>query len=125
MTPDDTTPFRVSLTQDDAVPSRRLIHVAGSLDHVTPPGERAGLVRTVLEAAGEPGTTAMVMDLRSVTYVDSAGLSVVVKLWRQLRGQDISLAILAPGPVREVLDLTGITEHIPVVATLRELDEPS
>jgi anti-sigma B factor antagonist len=59
-------------------------------------------------------TSAIVVDLREVTFMDSTGVRLLLQLDAQARTDGFSFAILdCEGPVRRVLTLTGIADRIP------------
>jgi anti-sigma B factor antagonist len=99
-------PFDVQVvTQDD----RRTFLLSGDLDVSS-----ADQVEAIIRQAFSPGTAAVVLDLREVTYMDSSGLRVIVAA-AQLCEQHGSEFALVPGPpeVQRVFELTGISEHLP------------
>ncbi|MGH2724359.1 MAG: STAS domain-containing protein [Actinomycetota bacterium] len=58
----------------------------------------------------------MVVDLSDVTYLDSAGIRLVIALGQRLRlrRQRVALVVTAQGPIRRVLELTDIARLVPV-----------
>jgi anti-anti-sigma factor len=52
---------------------------------------------------------ALVIDLRAVTFVDSAGLSVLVHLRNEARRAGRGIGLVCPGHVRSLLSLTGLS----------------
>ena len=92
------------------------VAVAGELDLATAP-ELLNRVNDLIEA----GHHRVVLDLRELTFCDSAGLSVLARMRKKVAQFDGFLALAAPTPiVRSVLELTGMTEVIPTFLTVRE-----
>jgi anti-anti-sigma factor len=89
-----------------------VITMTGSLDSGTAAGARADLER--LLPAG--GTT--VLDLGQVSYMSSAGLRVLLLVYRmaQRTGTRIALTKL-PEDVREIMDATGFLDFFSVLDT--------
>jgi anti-anti-sigma factor len=93
------------------------IKLAGELDSATC-GDLVECFEQLL--AGAPGEIAV--DLGEVTFIDSAGLRAIIVIERTAGERDIELTIRSPtGPVAELLQLTGIREH---VALSPRVDEP-
>lgn len=74
-------------------------------------------------------TTALVIDLSRVTYIDSPGIQLLFDLGRHLadRRQSLRLVVGEDAPTRRVLDLCQVGEMAPLDseldAALRALDE--
>ncbi len=79
--------------------------VRGSIDALTAPDLSAAL-----DARIEAGQVQMVVDLRGVEYISSAGLRTILRSLKRARrdGGDVRLAALQPG-VSQVLELSGFT----------------
>jgi anti-anti-sigma factor len=72
-------------------------------------------------AGSVPNTArALVLDLRGVTYLDSAGVRIVFSLDERLsrRGQRLVLVVAEGANVERVLDLTGVAAVMPVERTV-------
>jgi anti-anti-sigma factor len=97
--------------------SETMIKLAGELDSAT----CGGLVERFEELlADDPDEIAV--DLDDVTFIDSAGLRAIIVIERAARERGLAVAIRSPsGPVAELLQLTGIHEHV-VLAP--RVDEP-
>jgi anti-sigma B factor antagonist len=81
------------------------VRVAGELDLVTAPE----LASRLAELDGDGG--AIDLDLERVTFVDLAGLRVILDARREARARDRPLRIAVPGRVvARLLELTGSTE---------------
>ena len=62
-----------------------------------------------LDGAAGPAVPSLVVDLTSVTYIDSAGVHLLFKLAnRRHAGGGTTRLAVAAGPVRRVLELTGV-----------------
>lgn len=65
-------------------------------------------LRDVLAADECHTADAVVIDLTSVHFIDSTGLSVLVDGARQARSHDQSFGVVADGHLRELLRITGL-----------------
>jgi len=64
-----------------------------------------------LDAAIRESTGAFVIDLCDVEFVDSAGLSVLLRARAMLGREDRQLAVVCPpGPVRRLFEVAGIAD---------------
>ena len=65
---------------------------------------------------------ALVLDLSSVDYLDSAGIQLIYQLEGSLkaRGQTLRLVIPDGSPVRYALRLAGITSHVEMLQSVDE-----
>lgn len=67
------------------------------------------------------GGRTLLVDLNGVTFIDSAGLGVLVGAARQAAGRGGSLhAVCARPQTRKLLWLTGVDRRIPLAATVDE-----
>jgi anti-anti-sigma factor len=58
----------------------------------------------------------LVIDLRAVEFLDSAGLRVLVAAYARSRSNGFKLRIINGGePVQKVLTLTGMDRHLPLI----------
>jgi anti-sigma B factor antagonist len=104
--PDPTPPFVV-----EVVPDGEQAHVVphGDLDMATTDRVAASIDELV-----RAGCDHVVLDLRRVTFMDSAGVRLVVQ---QTRRTDRTVQVIDGNePVARVFDLTGLREHLPFVA---------
>ncbi len=69
---------------------------------------------------GQHQPTSLILNLKQLSYISSAGLRVVLKLRRRF-GANIR-AVEASPQVYEIFDITGFTEMLPVDKAYRELD---
>jgi anti-anti-sigma factor len=80
-----------------------VVVVRGDIDRTT-----AGLLREALEAALAIRHPLVLLDLSGVSYVDSSGLSVIVRARRTLvRDQRLALCNV-PGRMKRVLEVTSV-----------------
>jgi anti-sigma B factor antagonist len=88
-----------------------LVTVSGELDLATHEALIEGLKR-----AEASDTKPILLDLSSVTFIDSTGVRLLVQAHRHLAEIGRRLRIsLGDGLVREVVELSGIVEYIEVV----------
>lgn len=100
--------FQVAVTSDAG---RTLVHPQGELDVST-----SSRFRACLNEVMDGGATEVAVNLKDVTFIDSAGLGVLVGALKRLQGVDGRLLIVAPSRgVRKVLDLTGLTALVEVL----------
>ncbi len=110
-------PFSIALSGGGARPL--LATVAGDVDIATA-GSMADAVLAALADAPTPG---VVLDFTNVGFMDSSGLRAVLDISRRLEGGTHSLVLLSPNrPVRKLLSLAGLDEHMPVATTLDEAE---
>ena len=89
---------------------RVVVSLGGEIDASNAPALRHGL-RNVLE--NRP--TAVVLDLRDLFFLDSAGVTEIVDVRTRAQAEDIPLSLSAPRPlVLRVLELSGVSQIIPI-----------
>ncbi len=101
--------------------SYAVVTVGGDLDLSSEPILRAHL-RTVLAKLGP----CLALDLSDLTFMDSSGLSLLVRFWKQATAAGGTLRLIAPQPhvVRKLIT-TGLTQRLRVFPGLTEaLREP-
>ena len=81
-------------------------------------------VSEAIEAGVPSDTTHVAVDLTRTRYLDSAGISLLVRLSERLqsRRQQVKLVVPKGSPVLAVLELTGLPRMMPMVQRL-ELPE--
>jgi anti-anti-sigma factor len=86
-----------------------VVHIAGEIDI-----SNAREVSSALEEAVPNGTPAIVVDLSQVTYLDSAGVKLLMHLADRLRLRRRELRLVVPddAPIRAVLELTGLLRMV-------------
>jgi anti-anti-sigma factor len=64
----------------------------------------------------------LVVDLSNITYLDSSGVALLLRLAERLRARRRHLHLVAPrgSPVRRVLEFTGLPRVIPLEARLED-----
>ena len=108
------TTFTVSI---ESSPDPRVIRVHGELDSYTAGQLRDGIATTV-------GRPAVIIDLREVPFVDSAGLGALVGGVRRLREAGTGVAVCCDtSSVRRLLAVTGFDRMIAITDTLAEAEE--
>jgi anti-sigma B factor antagonist len=81
-----------------------VVAVAGEMD-ITVAGAFEEAVQRLISGR-HPGLVRI--DLRGLEFLDSTGVSVLVRLWRLARRENWSLRVINPtGAVRQILDVTG------------------
>ena len=108
--PDDRTCFRVRCTSS---PTGWVVTVRGDVDAGTAPRLRDLL----LDVLARPGTPDVDVDLREVTFLDSAGLTALVGAHQAAR-RNGGLLRVAPGTARAVvrpLQITGLATVLDLV----------
>jgi anti-anti-sigma factor len=100
--------FRVDVRSENGSP---LLSVSGELDLATGPTLERELE---LALAGEPGL--VILDLRQLEFMDSTGLSVLIRAHNTAQSQGQRLGIVGGSrQVRRLLNLTGVAERLTVV----------
>jgi anti-sigma B factor antagonist len=80
--------------------------VDGDVDLATAPA-----LEEALEAAVRDSVGALVVDLTRVSFIDSTGLQVLLRIRGLLGREDRALALVCPhGPVRRVFELAGVSD---------------
>jgi len=90
-----------------------LVLITGEVDLMTAPRLEAVLDETLRTNARD-----IVIDLTETTFVDSAGIHILVQA--QQRASRHVVVICGLGPVRRALELLGLVEPLNVVSTLDE-----
>ena len=91
-----------------------VVAVAGEVDVYTAPTLDQALSATIAD-----GCTCVVVDLTGVDFLDSTGLSVLVKALKRIREADGSLdVVVSADRVAKVFRLTGLDKVIPLHSEL-------
>lgn len=94
-----------------------VIAVSGELDLMS-----SGELEEALEELDGSDHGSVVLDLREVEFMDSAGLAVVVRAHQRAESAGTSFGVASASPqVRRLLALTGMDERMTVTRTLEEL----
>jgi anti-sigma B factor antagonist len=92
-----------------------IAEVIGDIDLTTVAGLRERLF--ALADEGQP----LIIDLNRVTFIDSAGLGVLIGAARRVNGHGASLhAVCSQPQPRKLLWMTGVDRRIPLSATVDE-----
>lgn len=106
--------FSVHFSRDD---SQVVVRLAGELDAATAPYLQEALAGVV----DDQGNLSVRVDLGDVTFIDSTGLSVLVRTWERLRLKGGELALTNPRPstlkVFHVVGLSSIFNITPPPVT--------
>jgi anti-anti-sigma factor len=96
--------------------SAAVIAISGELDLASGPRLEVEL------AALDAGVRLVVVDLRNLEFMDSTGLSIIVRAHQRLAEQDCELSLVRGSPqVQRLLDLTGVAERVRLVEAPEEL----
>jgi anti-sigma B factor antagonist len=112
------------MTQADAAGRLRLeyrlhagvavVEVSGEIDVSTSALLRERLLRVVTDGRHRD----LVVNLAGVSFIDSAGIGVLVGVWHRVLATDGVLALAAPSrQARGILDMTGLARVLPVYDT--------
>ena len=97
----------IAITKDGDVVTATLV---GDFDMQT-----TFTVEPALERALEtPGLRRIELDLRGLEFIDSTGMGVLVRLYRDARGRGVQLRLRrAPRPVHRVFEMAGLADAMP------------
>jgi anti-sigma B factor antagonist len=96
---------------------RLVMSLDGELDMASAP-----LLQAALEDAATDATSTLVLDLEQLRFMDSTGLRIILLAqarW-QSRGQELALTA-GSSQVQRLLAVSGVGEHLRVIATPDEL----
>jgi anti-anti-sigma factor len=94
-----------------------VVVVSGELDLASGPE-----LEEVLDRFSGPPTELLIIDLREVDFMDSTGLSIIVKAHQRFADDGRRLGLVkGSSQVQRLLDLTGVAERLPLVDTPEEL----
>lgn len=94
-----------------------LLAVSGELDIATAPE-----LEQALDQISPEETKLVVVDLRELEFMDSTGLSTLVRAHQRLSEHDCELTLVkGPPQVQRLLDLTGVAERVRVGSEPGEL----
>ena len=95
---------------------RTIVAAVGEVDVYTAP-----VLDEALSTAVSGGATRLVVDLSGVDFLDSTGLSVLVKALKRVRDADGALDVVVTAErVNKVFRITGLDQVIPVHASLAD-----
>jgi anti-anti-sigma factor len=105
-----TSTFRIDRTRTDA---RQTLAPNGELDS----GSYPALIEAFERAAAETDGDELHLDLRGLSFIDSAGLRAIIQLERTARERSLMLVVTPPpAPLTELLHLTGLTDRLTLTA---------
>jgi anti-sigma B factor antagonist len=94
-----------------------VIAVGGELDLASGPELEAELQRV-----SAPATELLVVDLSELEFMDSTGLSILVREHQRLTGEGCRMGLVRGSPqVQRLLELTGVSERLTLVDEPEEL----
>jgi anti-sigma B factor antagonist len=94
-----------------------VVSVSGELDLASGPELEAELNRL----AG-PETQLVVVDLRHLDFMDSTGLSIIVRAHQRMAGEGCEMGLVKGSQqVQRLLDLTGVAERLRLVDSPEDL----
>ncbi len=94
-----------------------IIAVSGELDLASSPS-----LETEFERVSRTDSEVLVLDLRRLEFMDSTGLSVIVKAHQRLADEGRALYLVrGPQQVQRLLDLTGVAERIQLADSPEEI----
>jgi anti-anti-sigma factor len=69
-----------------------------------------------VEACRADGASELLIDLSKLTFIDSSGLRMLIKVWDQSRGNGLELAIVqGTGQVRRTIEVAGLDDFMPIL----------
>ncbi len=97
------------LDRTDRPDGTTLLRVGGDVDM----GTSAEFRETVMGVVGEPGVTGLVLDLADLTFIDSNGVTALVKASRAAGERGVSFEVTnARDTIRGVLEMLGVYEML-------------
>jgi len=108
---------RVERVEEEQQGTLCLVRVHGEVDL-----SNAQEVSSAIGNAMGQEARGLVVDLSDITYLDSAGVALLLRLAERLRARRRQLYLVVPrgSPVRRVLDFTGLPRVIPLEARLED-----
>ncbi len=107
-------PFRVEVRSDERA---TVLAVQGELDLASSPS-----LESELEQAFAADNADLILDLSELEFMDSTGLSVLVRAHQRAQESGRGFGVIKGGPqVQRLLSLTGVTERMQVAESLEEL----
>ncbi len=93
-----------------------VVTVRGELDLYTAPDLRARMLKAIAD-----GATAVVLDLRETTFMDSTALGVIIAAMKALRAQGGRLVLVNDSrSISKTLAITGLDELLAVERTVAD-----
>jgi anti-anti-sigma factor len=108
--------FQVEVQSDSGTP---VLSVSGELDLASSPMLEEQVERAVAQAPA-----LVIIDLRQLEFMDSTGLSVLIRAHQRAQEQGHRLAIVnGSRQVRRLLSLTGVADRLTIVDDPEQLRE--
>jgi anti-sigma B factor antagonist len=108
------TQFRVEVLDQSA---GTVIALSGELDLASSPALEEAFERVFASDADT-----LVVDLRKLDFMDSTGLSVIVKAHQTVEDRDLKLYVVnGPAQVQRLLSLTGVAERVSLIDSPEEV----
>jgi anti-sigma B factor antagonist len=103
---------QISVRDEDDL---RVVAVAGEVDASNAEDLRAAALAELPNSA-----RGLILDLRELSYIDSAGIAFIFEAAERLgrRGQGLALVVVPGAAFRRALDVTEIDAVAPIVSTL-------
>jgi anti-sigma B factor antagonist len=96
----------------ETVGRRTVVAIGGEVDVLSAPA-----FRNEIEAAIGLGGAELWIDLTETEFIDSSGLHALADTHARMRGLERRLTIICPpGSVRRVMDVSGLSEQLPLAA---------
>jgi anti-anti-sigma factor len=97
--------------------ARCVVRVVGEIDISNAPEMAREIERSI-----PPDCDRVVIDLAGTAYLDSSGISLLLRLAERLRARRQLMELVVPedSPVRGVLELTGLPQVMPVETRLAD-----
>jgi anti-sigma B factor antagonist len=108
----------ITLPEPTLVGSHTVVEVGGEVDMAT-----SGPLRDSLLALVNRGVASLVVDLRSVSFIDSTGVGTLLRIFQRqtLLGGAVHFVADQPAVLR-VLELMQLTRRLHVTASVAEVD---
>jgi anti-anti-sigma factor len=92
-----------------------LVRASGEIDI-----SNAQEVLAAIVAAVPNGAHHVVLDITELSYLDSAGVALVLRLSGRLQGRRLAMSLVVPpaSPVRAVLEVAGVPKIVPLLDAL-------
>jgi anti-sigma B factor antagonist len=111
--------YGLAITHSTDTDEGDIMRLVGDLDHVT-----AATFQRETDALVADRTTRLVLDLTSVGFIDSSGLSAIVDLSHRLKMSGGEVAIVCPdGGPRRIFERTGLGAFLRLSKTHAEAVE--
>ena len=67
----------------------------------------------------DTGEAPLIIDLCSVTFCDSWGLSTILAAWQRAKDRNVAFAVVGPRPrVQLIMEITGTDQYLPIYSDL-------